>query len=104
MRRYGLPDTRRESNFIGSFYSSNADSTPETIHILDKESYLAGYNSNLARVAAVEQQLIAQGKPINEETLTQVIGFQDRHYVEDYLAGIKRYEFDEETKRIRPGK
>ena len=73
-------------------------------YILDKESYLAGYNSNLARVAAVEQQLIAQGKPINEETLTQVIGFQDRHYVEDYLAGIKRYEFDEETKRIRPGK
>ncbi len=55
-------------------------------------------------ITAVEQQLIAQGKPINEETLTQVIGFQDRHYVEDYLAGIKRYEFDEETKRIRPGK
>ena len=72
--------------------------------ILDKEKYLAGYNSNLARVAAVEQQLIAQGKPINEETLTAVVGFQDRHYVDDYLSGIKRYEFDEKTKKIRPGK
>jgi hypothetical protein len=70
-------------------------------YILDKASYLAGYNSNIAKIADVEQRLIAQGKPVNEETLIDVVGFQDRHYVHDYLAGIRRYEFDEETKRIR---
>jgi len=71
-------------------------------HIVDKEIYITGYNSNLARVADAEKALIAKGKPVNEEALLEVIGFQDRHYVEDYLAGIKRYEFDNVTNRFVP--
>jgi len=72
--------------------------------ILDKEKYIAGYNINLARVAAVEKEFLAQGKPVNEETLVEVVGFQDRHYVQDYLDGIKQYEFDKATNRFRSKK
>jgi hypothetical protein len=70
-------------------------------YILDKEKYIAGYNSNIAKVATVEQRLIAEGKAVNENTLTEAVGFQERHYVSEHLAGIKRYELDVETKRFR---
>lgn len=70
--------------------------------IVDKTGYFAGYNTNLAKVAAAERDLIAQGKPVNEATLTEAVGFQERYYVGDYLAGIKRYVFDGRTKSYRP--
>jgi hypothetical protein len=69
--------------------------------IQDKRSYFEGVNKNLALVAAAERTLVAQGRAVDEDSLTEIMGFQERHYVRDFLAGIKRYEFDQQTKTYR---
>jgi hypothetical protein len=62
--------------------------------IMPEERYYSEVNDALAEVAAGEEKLRRSGRLVDEESLTQLIGFQLRNYVQDYLQGIKRYERD----------
>jgi hypothetical protein len=70
--------------------------------ILDKEVFFRSLNKNLAAVAEAERILVAKGRPIDVDSLTEIVGFQQRPYVHTYLSGIKQYVLDGQTGNYRP--
>ncbi len=70
--------------------------------IMPREDYYGSVNNALNQVAKAKAKLIAAGKVVNAENLIEIVGFQHRYYVYDYLAGTSKFKLDEKSGKYLP--